>query len=241
MGVEPCTPEHRALPHALSCQTEGRKRRNTSRKISTGFVIYGDLCGAPRLPVTTHSPDFLSSFLAFLHTFYSSVFFLRTFLTHPRRPCAPCHLPPPSLNLQMLFYPCTHSKRGACQPFQWQKVWSRSSEYNTLEAICIHWGIICNIHSSIPLTIKKDWLHDRNQDETSLCLFTPVWLISVDVATVQLPCCDQTTPVIHGDKDVCLSCKHRKLVMIYFKNVLGQSPGGELRCSQFGAEVLMCI
>lgn len=88
MGAEPCTPEHRALPHALSCQTEGRKRRNTSRKISTGFVIYGDLCGAPRLPVTSHSPDFLSSSLSFLRTFYSSVLFLRAFLRYLQHTCA---------------------------------------------------------------------------------------------------------------------------------------------------------
>lgn len=88
MGAEPCTPEHRALPHALSCQTEGSERRNTSRKISTGFVICGDLCGAPRLPVTTHSPGFLSSSLSFLRTFYSSASFSRAFLAHLRHTCA---------------------------------------------------------------------------------------------------------------------------------------------------------
>lgn len=106
-----CTPEHRGLPHSLSCQTEGRKRRNTSRKISTGSVIYDDLCWAPRLPLTTLAQWFPSSSLSFLPAFHSTFCFLSvylsvTFAVHLHILCCtlpPCHLlPPPPL------YPCTH-------------------------------------------------------------------------------------------------------------------------------------
>lgn len=84
-----CTPEHRGLPHSLSFQTEGRKRRNTSRKISTGSVIYDDLCRAPRLP-HYESRSMISFFLFIFsppvfHTTFCLFFRLCTFLS-----CSPC-------------------------------------------------------------------------------------------------------------------------------------------------------
>lgn len=86
-----CTPEHRGLPHSLSCQTEGRKRRNTSRKISTGSVIYDDLCRAPRLPLTSLAQWFPSSSLSFLPVFHSTfcLFSICVPFCHVR--CAPAH------------------------------------------------------------------------------------------------------------------------------------------------------
>lgn len=111
-----CTPEHRGLPHSLSCQTEGRKRRNTSRKISTGSVIYDDLCWAPQLPLTTPAQWFPSSSLSLLTAFLSTfLFFLPVYLSvafavHLHILCCtppPCHHLPPPLYLH------TH-KQNSC-------------------------------------------------------------------------------------------------------------------------------
>lgn len=99
----PRTPEHRGLSHSLSCQTDRRKRRNTSRKISTDSVIYDDLCWAPRLPLTTRTQWFPSSSLSFLPIFRSTCLFLSVYLSVTFvHTCTPpsCHLPPP--------FPCTH-------------------------------------------------------------------------------------------------------------------------------------
>lgn len=77
----PCTREHCGLSHSLSCQTEGRKRRNTSLKISTGSVIYDDLCRALWLPLTTRAQWFPSSSLSFLPAFHSTFCFLSVYLS----------------------------------------------------------------------------------------------------------------------------------------------------------------
>ena len=87
-----CTPEHRGLPHSLSCQTEGRKRRNTSRKISTGSVIYDDLCRAPRLPLLRLPlNEFPSSSLSFLPAFHSTFCLFSVCVPFCHVRCAPAH------------------------------------------------------------------------------------------------------------------------------------------------------
>lgn len=112
----PCTPEHRGLPHSLSCQTEGRKRRNTSRKISTGSVIYDDLCRAPRLP-HYESCWFPSSSLSFLlpcfiplSVCFPPVYLSVMFAVHLHTP--------PSSSSSSLIPAHTLTKTAVCQLFR---------------------------------------------------------------------------------------------------------------------------
>ena len=107
-----CTLEHRGLPHSLSCQTEGRKRRNTSRKISTGSVIYRDLCRAPRLP-HYESRSMISFFLFIFPPRVS--FHVAPAPAHPQ--LHPTALPPPPpLLLLLLPRPCAHISKNSCLP-----------------------------------------------------------------------------------------------------------------------------
>lgn len=112
-----CTPEHRGLPHSLSCQTEGRKRRNTSRKISTGSVIYDDLCRAPRLP--HYESRSMISF--FLFIFPPRVSF-HIAPAHPQ--LHPAALPSSSSSLVPVH---TLAKTAVCQLFWLQVMRFRSS------------------------------------------------------------------------------------------------------------------
>ncbi len=121
-----CTPEHRGLPHSLSCQIEGRKRRNTSRKISTGSVIYNDLCRAPRLPLTTLAQWLPSSSLSFLPLFHST-FCLCTFLSRSLRTCTSTATPHRPAIFLLLPRTLAHiSKTAVCQLFWLQVMRFRS-------------------------------------------------------------------------------------------------------------------
>lgn len=116
-----CTPEQRGLPHSLSCQTESRKRRNTSRKISTGSVIYNDLCQAPRL--SHYESSSLISFFLFIFSLHVSTFcLLSVCVPFCQIHCAPAHpqlpstaaLPSSSLSLVPVH---ALAKTAVCQLF----------------------------------------------------------------------------------------------------------------------------
>jgi len=133
-----CTPEHRGLPHSLSCQTQGRKRRNTSRKISTGSVIYDDLCQAPRLP--HYKSSLLISFSLFIFSPRVSFSFPPAFcvcVPSCQIRCAPAHpqlhpataLPSSSVSLIAAH---TLAKTAVCHlvwlavmrfSFTWKRLW----------------------------------------------------------------------------------------------------------------------
>lgn len=124
-----CPPEHRGLPHSLSCQTEGRKRRNTSQKISTGSVIYDDLCRAPRLPLTTLAQWFPSSSLSFLPVFHSTFCLFSVCVPFCRARSAPAH-PRQHPAATFLLLPRTRariSKTAVCQLLRLQVTRFRSS------------------------------------------------------------------------------------------------------------------
>lgn len=117
-----CTPEHRGLPHSLSCQTVGRKRRNTSQKISTGSVIYDDLCRAPRLKHYESSsliPFFLFIFSLRVSFHFLPVFCLCTFLSRSLCTCTSSATPRrcrPAIFFCLLSRPRTHISENSCLP-----------------------------------------------------------------------------------------------------------------------------
>lgn len=88
-------PERRGLPHSLSCQTDGRKRRNTSRKISTGSRNLPRFMPSPATP-TYNAPS--SHFL--LSLYLHSPHFTSTFFVSPT-PSSPACVP----FLSRFFYP----------------------------------------------------------------------------------------------------------------------------------------
>lgn len=97
--------ERRGLPHSLSCQADGRKRRNTSRKISTGSRNLLRFMPSPASPNSnSHSSDLPS----YLH----SPYFTSTFLFSP--------LPPASPRLctfsDTFFFCHTHAHPAPCGP-----------------------------------------------------------------------------------------------------------------------------
>lgn len=101
--------ERRGLPHSLSCQADGRKRRNTSRKISTGFRNLLRFMPSPATPSSNaYSSDF------FFPPYPRSLHFTSTFVfLTPPPPAPPCQC---TFSVNFLPHTCTSYSLSPCYP-----------------------------------------------------------------------------------------------------------------------------